>query len=72
VLSAEETRKLLDSIESDTLIGLRDRALIGIMVYIFAVGAMMMMKVGDFLSALQALVAALAQESRQASHGALP
>jgi integrase/recombinase XerD len=40
VLSAEEARKLLDSIESDTLIGLRDRALIGTMVYSFArVGA---------------------------------
>ncbi len=29
VLSAEEARKLLDSIEITTLIGLRDRALIG-------------------------------------------
>jgi site-specific recombinase XerD len=29
VLSSDEARKLLDSIESDTLIGLRDRALIG-------------------------------------------
>jgi integrase/recombinase XerD len=29
VLSAEEARKLPDSIESNTLIGLRDRALIG-------------------------------------------
>jgi integrase/recombinase XerD len=36
VLSAEEARKLLDSIESNTLIGLRDRALIGTMVYSFA------------------------------------
>jgi integrase/recombinase XerD len=49
VLSAEEARKLIDSIESDTLIGLRDRALIGIMVYSFArVGAAITMKVGDF------------------------
>jgi hypothetical protein len=29
VLSAVEARQLLDSIEKDTLIGLRDRALIG-------------------------------------------
>jgi site-specific recombinase XerD len=29
VLSSEEARKLLDSIESNTLIGLRDRALVG-------------------------------------------
>ncbi len=49
VLSAAEARKLLDSIESDTLIGLRDRALIGTMVYSFArVGAVVTMKVGDF------------------------
>jgi integrase/recombinase XerD len=49
VLSAAEARQLLDSIESDTLIGRRDRALIGIMVYSFArVGATVTMKVGDF------------------------
>jgi site-specific recombinase XerD len=49
VLSAEEARKLLDSIESDTLIGLRDRALIGVMVYSFArVGAAVTMRVADY------------------------
>jgi integrase/recombinase XerD len=49
VLSSEEARKLLDSIESTTLIGLRDRALIGTMVYSFArVGAAITMKVGDY------------------------
>jgi integrase len=49
VLSAEEARKLLDSIESNTLIGLRDRALIGAMVYTFArVGATVTMRVGDY------------------------
>jgi integrase/recombinase XerD len=48
VLSAEQARQLLDSIESNTLIGLRDRALIGTMVYSFArVGAVVTMKVGD-------------------------
>ncbi len=48
VLSSEETRKLLDSIESNTLIGLRDQ-LIGTMVYSFArVGATVTMKVGDY------------------------
>src|ERR1043166_7337162 len=36
VLSAEEARQLLDSIETDTLIGLRDRALIALMVYSFS------------------------------------
>jgi site-specific recombinase XerD len=49
VLSAEEARQLLDSIESNTLIGLRDSALIGTMVYSFArVGATVTMKVGDY------------------------
>ena len=49
VLSSEEARKLLDSIESNTLIGLRDRALIGTMVYSLArVGAAVTMKVGDY------------------------
>src|SRR5216684_1084363 len=49
VPSSEEARKLLDSIESTTLIGLRDRALIGTMVYSFArVGATVTMRVGDY------------------------
>jgi integrase/recombinase XerD len=49
VLSVEEARKLLDSIESNTLIGLRDRALVGTMVYSFArVGAKVSMRVGDY------------------------
>jgi site-specific recombinase XerD len=40
VLTAEETRILLDSIDTSTLIGLRDRALIALMTYTFArVGA---------------------------------
>jgi integrase/recombinase XerD len=49
VLSSEEARKLLDSIESNTVIGLRDRALIGTMVYSFArVGAAVSMKAADY------------------------
>jgi site-specific recombinase XerC len=36
VLSAEEARTMLDSIETTTLIGIHDRALIGVMVYSFA------------------------------------
>ncbi len=49
VLSAEEARTLLDSIESNTLIRLRDRALIATMVYSFArVGATVTMRVGDY------------------------
>src|ERR1700687_6108020 len=48
VLAAAGASQLLDSIESDTLIGLRDRALVGVMVYSFArVGAAVAMKSGD-------------------------
>ena len=49
VLAPEEARQLLDSIETDSLVGLRDRALIGLMVYSFArVGAVLGMRVEDF------------------------
>ena len=49
VLSTEEMRALLDSIDITTLIGLRDRALISLMGYTFArVGAAISMKVEDF------------------------
>jgi integrase/recombinase XerD len=49
VLAAEEMRALLDSIKIDTLIGLRDRALIALMGYTFArVGATVQMKVEDY------------------------
>lgn len=48
VLSAEEARALLDAIDPGTAIGLRDRALIGLMVYTFArVGAAIQMRVED-------------------------
>jgi integrase len=46
-----EARALLDSIDTDTLIGSRDRALIGVMVYSFArVNAVLSMKVKDYFS----------------------
>ena len=49
VLSAEETRVLLDHIDVSTIAGLRDRALIGVMVYSFArVGAVTKMNVEDY------------------------
>lgn len=49
VLTAEEARQLLDSIDMSTVIGLRDRALIGVMIYTFArVSATVSMKVEDF------------------------
>ena len=36
VLTSEEARSLLDSIDTGTVMGLRDRALIGVMIYTFA------------------------------------
>lgn len=49
ILDAPTTRTLLDAIEIDTSIGLRDRALIGIMVYAFArIGAAIQMQIGDY------------------------
>lgn len=48
ILSPEEARQLLDSISTDTLIGKRDRALIGLMTYTFArIGAATAMEVRD-------------------------
>lgn len=49
VLTADEARKLLDSIDQSTVVGLRDRAVIGVMVYSFArISAAVSMKVEDF------------------------
>lgn len=49
VLTAAETRCLLDSIETDGFKGLRDRALIGAMVFTFArVNAVLAMRVEDY------------------------
>ncbi|MCB1742747.1 MAG: tyrosine-type recombinase/integrase [Gammaproteobacteria bacterium] len=48
VLSAEATRTLLDSLPTDTELGLRDRALIALLVYTFArIGATVAMNVQD-------------------------
>ncbi len=48
VLDPHEARRLLDAIDVDTPAGLRDRALIGLMVYSFArVGAALAMRVED-------------------------
>ncbi|MCC6485533.1 MAG: tyrosine-type recombinase/integrase [Armatimonadetes bacterium] len=49
VLSAEDARLLLDSIDISSVVGLRDRALIGLMIYSFArVGAVVQMRVEDY------------------------
>ncbi len=49
VLTAEEARQLLDSIDISTVIGLRDRALIATMLFTFArISAVVGMKVDDY------------------------
>jgi site-specific recombinase XerD len=49
VLKAEQARQLLDSIDTRNVTGLRDRALIGVMVYSFArVSAVIGMRVEDY------------------------
>jgi integrase/recombinase XerD len=51
VLNREEARSLLSSMDTSTLTGLRDRALIAVMIYTFArVGAVLQMNVGDYFS----------------------
>jgi site-specific recombinase XerD len=48
VLSAAEARELINAIDTETPVGLRDRALIGTMVYTFArVGAVTRMRIED-------------------------
>jgi len=49
VLSAEDARRLLDSIDTSHVVGLRDRALIAVMIYSFArVSAVVQIKVKDY------------------------
>ncbi len=49
VLTADEARTLLDSIDTSNVVGLRDRAFIGVMVYSFArVSAVCGMRLSDF------------------------
>jgi site-specific recombinase XerD len=49
VLTSAEARALLDSIDTSTVVGLRDRALLSVMVFTFArVGAVVAMRVEDY------------------------
>lgn len=49
ILTPEETRQLLDSIDTSTIAGLRDRALIAVLVYSFArISAALGMNIEDF------------------------
>lgn len=49
VLTAEEARRFIDSIDLNAVVGLRDRALIGVLVYSFArISAAVSMRVEDY------------------------
>jgi site-specific recombinase XerD len=49
VLSAEEARALFESLPTNTVVGLRDRALIGVLIYSFArISAVLAMRVEDY------------------------
>ena len=49
VLSADRARRLIESIDVSTLVGLRDRALIRVMTYASArIGAVVAMRVDDY------------------------
>ncbi len=49
VLTGERARELLDSIDTSTVVGLRDRALISVMTFAFArIGAVVAMRVEDY------------------------
>jgi len=51
VLTTDQARVLIESIDTSTLAGLRDRALIGVMTYAFArVGAVVSMRVEDYFA----------------------
>jgi integrase len=49
VLSAEEAHALFESLPTDTVVGLRDRALLGVLIYSFArISAVLAMRVEDY------------------------
>ena len=49
VLTGEQARELLDSIDTSTMVGLRDRALIAVMIFAFArISAVVAMRVEDY------------------------
>jgi hypothetical protein len=71
VLDPAAARQLLDAIDTTTVIGLRDRALIGLMFYSFArIGAAIGMRVEDAFTEPQAM-GSLAREGRQAARNAV-
>jgi site-specific recombinase XerD len=52
VLTEDQARRLLEGLDTSTLVGLRDRALIGVMTYTFArIGAVVALRVEDYYPA---------------------
>jgi site-specific recombinase XerD len=71
VLSEEQARRLIESIDTSTLVGLRDRALIGVMTYAFArIGAVVAMRVDDYYPNGKRWWVRLHEERRQAPRNA--
>jgi integrase/recombinase XerD len=51
-ITGEQARELMDSIDTSTIVGLRDRALISVMTFAFArIGAVVGMRVEDYYHA---------------------
>jgi integrase len=72
VLDPAEARALLDSIDVSTQAGLRDRALIGLMVYSFArIGAALGMTVEDVYTQNRRLWVRLREKGGSAKHQSL-
>ena len=70
-LSAEEARGLLDGIDLSTLAGLRDRALIGVLVFSFArITATVSMRVSDYYTQGEAVLLPAPREGRAVQRGA--
>jgi integrase len=68
VLDPAEPRALLDSIDTSTVVGLRDRALIGLMVYSFArIGAALGMAIEDVFSQNRRLWGSCARRAASAT-----
>ena len=73
VLDPSEARALLDRIDTSTVVGLRDRALIGLMVYSFArIGAALGMTVEDVFTQNRRRWVRLRKKERQAARDAVP
>jgi len=73
VLDPAEARQLIDAIDTTTVIGLRDRALIGLLVYSFArIGAAIGMRVEDVYTQNRRLWVRLHEKGGKQRHAVPP